>query len=218
MHIHYTQGPDILSDISVDVYTDIISYLNERHSNSEIQIQFGVSDEVINAIRDILRLGLRRCVFCGSLFNPKGRTRANTCGRVHYLPCIDCGVPVEVKESYANYIKAGGRRCSQCRSSQIGLKHRSKSAEERQAIIAKQEATMLGRYGARNALQVPEIKARVDATVRKRYGVQSNISQSKEIQEKIKKNSQQRFGVDHYSNDPEIRQRMVDGMLTKYGV
>ncbi len=217
IHIHYTKGPAVLADVSMETYNEVIKLLAEGYEDNYISQTLDVTQGVIDAIRTVNQLKMKRCAFCGDLFDPKGRTRAITCTAEHYLPCIDCGVPVKVNESYANYMKAGGRRCSVCRGKQIGKTRRELPEEIKKDIVARQEATMIERYGQRNPLQVPEIKARVDKTVKERYGV-DNLSQSAEIQRRIKENSQRRFGVDHYSNAPEIREHMINGMIAKYGV
>ena len=215
--IHYENGPEILQDVSMECYNSVMGCLAQGQEMPAICKQLDLSEEVVEAIKQIVDSKMKRCCFCGKIFNPQGRSRATTCGDVHYLPCVDCGTPVKVNESYANYVKAGGRRCPACRGKQIGTTRKSKSEEEKKAIVAKQEATMLAKYGAKNALQVPEIRERVRQTVKERYGV-DNVSQSAEVQDTIKKNSQDRYGVDHYASSPEVRDRMIAGMISKYGV
>ena len=216
VHIHYEKGPEVLKDTSIEVSNKVISLINEGLSDSAISQEIEVSEDVSLAIRSIYTNKLRRCCFCGIIFDPKG-TKASTCGSEHYLPCIDCGVPLKVKESYNEYMKAGGRRCPACRANQIGATRRNKPKEEKDAIIAKQQSTMIERYGAATPLQVPEIKSKIQATIKDKYGV-DNLSQSAEIQKKIHDNSMSKYGVAHYSNAPEIRQRMKEGMVSKYGV
>ena len=217
MHIHYTKGPEVLADVSREESDAIIKLIDSGADNNLIQSECQCTLGVVEALRYMHSSGLRRCCWCGKFFDPKGHSRAISCSDVHYMPCVGCGVSMRVNESYAEYMKAGGRRCPACRGNQIGLTRRSKSPEERAKIVAKQQATMISKYGAAVPLQVPELKAKIHATVKERYGV-DNVSQSAEIQNRIKENSQKRFGVDHYSNAPEIRQRMIDGMVAKYGV
>lgn len=217
VHIHYEEGPKILSDVSFEKSMQITKLLTESYSNRELAIEFEVSEDVVKEIRDIAYNGLRRCCFCGSLFKSNAPRRITCYKKEHFLPCIDCGVPVKVKESYAMYQKSGGRRCEKCRGRQIGNTRRGKNQEEKKEIIAKQQATMIERYGAATPLQVPEMKAKIQATIKEKYGV-DNLSQSAEIQEKIREHSQEKYGVDHYTNAPEIRQRMIQGMIEKYGV
>lgn len=216
IHIHYDKGPASLADVSVEEFNQICRFIKDGMKDEEILQCTKLSAQAISDIRSIKSSKLRRCCFCGKLFITDSPRKTN-CGDDHYLPCIDCGVPVKVSESYSSYMKAGGRRCKICRGNQIGLTRSSKSKEEKDAIIAKQQKTMIKRYGAATPLQVPEMKARIQDTVKQKYGV-ANLSQSKQIQDKIKRNSQEKYGVDHYSNNPEIRNRMLDGMVAKYGV
>lgn len=157
----------------------------------------------------------RKCVWCGKEFTPRS-PRQTSCGDKHFRPCIDCGKLIEVKESYQNYIKAGGRRCQDCRNKAIGQTRKSKSSEEKNRILEKMRATSRARYGVDNPMQCKEIQERSKEGVRRVYGV-DNLSQSPEIQRRIRENSRKRYGVDHYSQSPEIRQHMIDGMINKYG-
>lgn len=157
----------------------------------------------------------RKCVWCGKMFIPRS-PKQNSCGYKHYRPCVDCGKLIEVKESYQNYIKSGGRRCSECRGKAISRARLSKSDEEKQAMLSKMRATSRARYGVDNPMQCKEIQERSKEAVRRIYGV-DNLSQSPEIQRRIHENSKKKYGVDHYSQDPEIRDRMVAGMVSKYG-
>ena len=217
IHITYTEGPESLKDVSLEESKHIEMLLGEGYSDDYILSESNISEDALKDIKMIRNKGLRRCCFCGSLFTAKASRRIQCYKPEHYLPCVDCGTPVKIKESYANYMNAGGRRCSTCRGKQIGLTRQNKSAEEKAAIVAKQEATMIEKYGFSNALKCPEIKEKVQKTVKEKYGV-DNLSQSAEIQEKIRQNSRDRYGVDHYSCAPEIRDNMRKGMIQKYGV
>lgn len=157
----------------------------------------------------------RKCVWCGKEFIPNS-PKQTSCGDRHFRPCIDCGKLIEVKESYQNYIKAGGRRCPECRNKSIGRTRKSKSPEEKARIQEKMRATSRARYGVDNPMQCSEIQERSKEGVRRVYGVE-NLSQSPEIQRRIRENSRKRYGVDHYSQSPEVRQHMIQGMIDKYG-
>ena len=157
----------------------------------------------------------RKCVWCGKEFMPNS-PKQTSCGDKHFRPCIDCGKLIEVKESYQNYIKAGGRRCPDCRNKAIGQTRKSKSSEEKNRILEKMRATSRARYGVDNPMQCSEIQERSKQGVRRIYGVE-NLSQSPEIQQRIRENSRKRYGVDHYSQSPEIREHMIKGMIDKYG-
>lgn len=216
--IHYTEGPDSLQDVSIELSNNILKMMDESYTDEELSNMFNISVQSIRDLRDIKSKKLRRCCFCGALFDGKGSPRRSVCHKAkHFLPCIDCGELIEVKESYVNYMKAGGRRCSSCRGKQIGETRRNKSPEEKAKIVSKTQSTMIERYGAATPLQVPEMKAKIQATIKDKYGV-DNLSQSKEIQDRIRQNSLSKYGVEHYTNNPTIRKRMIDGMIAKYGV
>lgn len=160
--------------------------------------------------------GERKCIWCGKLFVAHS-AKAQSCGDNHYRPCATCGEPLLVKESYANYLKYGPRNCPDCRKLAISVGHRNRSDADKQLAQLRRESTNLERYGVANPLQRDDIKEKVHQTVKEKYGV-DNLSQSSEIQTKIKENSIAKYGVSHYSNDPTIRQHMIDGMQSKYNV
>lgn len=217
MWVDYSEGPKCLIDVSYETTQAVVELVHEGYGDDHISKEVGVSIEAVEEIRTNYKNKLRRCSFCGCFFKPLSPRQMN-CKKEHFVLCTDCGKRIPVKgDSYGSFVSRGGPRCWDCRGKRIGETRRSKSQEEKDAIVAKQQATMVERYGAPTALQVPEMKVKIQATVKERYGV-DNLSQSAEIQEKIKKNSQERYGVDHYSNAPEIRQKMIDGMVEKYGV
>lgn len=162
----------------------------------------------------------RKCLFCGKLFKPNS-PRQNVCKDSHYSKCPICGKPVLIKESYANYIKNiqehGPRVCKDCRGIKIGESRRNMSYEAKQQMVAKQRATMIERYGQDSPMKVSQFKEKAINTVREKYGVESNISQSPEIQDRIRKNSLQKYGVPHPAMDETNRRNMVQGMIEKYG-
>ena len=157
----------------------------------------------------------RKCVWCGKEFIPNS-PRQTSCGDTHYRPCIDCGKLIEVKESYKNYMKSGGRRCSECRAKAIKQARISKTKEEKQRITEKTRSTCRAKYGVDNPMQCKEIQKRSKETIKKKYGV-DNVSQSAEIQRRIRENSIKRYGVAHYTQSPDIRKHMIEGMIKKYG-
>ena len=53
MHIHYTQGPPILADISKEESDAIIALIDQDVNCEFIQEQFNCSAEVVEALRDI---------------------------------------------------------------------------------------------------------------------------------------------------------------------
>ena len=104
----------------------------------------------------------------------------------------------------------------------------------------KREEAMLKKYGYKNALQVPEIKEKIQATNQKKYGSISpsgnpevrakqketlmknygveNPSLSKEIQDKRKQTFIERFGVDNPLKNPEVKNKATQTIIDRYGV
>lgn len=135
--------------------------------------------------------GNKRCVWCGKEFIAKSPNQTS-CGDKHYLPCPDCGKLVEVKESYQNFIKNGGkpRRCETCRAKAISTAQRNFSEDKRAEIKQKAINTSRARYGTDYAMQSEEIRSKAVEGVRRVYGV-DNVGQSKEIRQKVNKTVQE---------------------------
>lgn len=159
----------------------------------------------------------KKCLFCGEIFIPNS-PKQNICKNEHFSPCPDCGEPVKIKDSYANFMKYGPYRCENCRRIAISEGHKNRTAEQKEKSLEKSKKTFLDKYGVDNPMKSKEIREKALRTNQERYGITTNISQSSEVQQRIRENSQKRYGVDHYSNAPEIREKMMQGMIDKYGV
>ena len=159
--------------------------------------------------------GTKNCVWCGKEFVAKS-PRQESCGDKHYLPCPDCGKLVEVKETYHNFMKNGGkpRRCSACRRKAISESRKSFSEAKKQEIREKSIATTQSRYGVDFAMQSKAIKEKQKATVRDRYGV-DNISQNKEVREKITATVNNRYGG-YTLASPILRSRVINTIENNY--
>ena len=139
--------------------------------------------------------------------------------------CDYCGKP-KLPQKYVNYnsqTKNGTEKCCCLDCAPL-----------------KREEAMLNKYGYKNALQSPEIKAKMQATNLKRYGSVSpsgntsvrekqkktnlerygveNPSQSKEVQDKMKRTFIERYGVENPLLSPEIKQKATQTILERYGV
>ena len=132
----------------------------------------------------------------------------STCSTTLILVSCDyCGKLIEPMRyvDYNRQTKNGTKKC--CCSDCVSLKR---------------EETMLEKYGHRNALQVPEIKEKIQSkkqkkTLMKNYGVE-NPSLSKEIQEKRKQTFIDRYGVENPLLNQEIRWKATQTILDRYGV
>lgn len=107
-------------------------------------------------------------------------------------------------------------------------------------VVLKRNETMFKKYGFKNALQVPEIKEKIQITNQERYGSISpsgnvevrrkqketlmrnygveNPSLSKEIQDKRKQTFIEKYGVENPLLNSEIREKITQTNLSRYGV
>lgn len=161
--------------------------------------------------------GVKTCVWCGKEFIAKS-PRQTSCGDIHYLPCPDCGVLVEVKESYQNFMKNGGkpRRCKDCRAKAISATRMKFSEDKKAAIKEKTIRTCREKYGTDYPMQSDEIQYRAIEGVRTIHGV-DNVSQSALIRQKIDKTVQEKYGG-YTLASPILRQKVEVTNVRKYGV
>lgn len=75
----------------------------------------------------------------------------------------------------------------------------------------KYKETMMGRYGASNSSQVPEMVEKIKATNRAKYGCDWQM-QSKEVQAKLGETMKERYGVEHALQVDEF---LVKSMKTR---
>lgn len=158
--------------------------------------------------------GIKKCVWCGKEFVARS-PRQESCGDVHYRPCIDCGKLIEVKASYHNYIKYGGRRCLECRAKAISKSKKAASNTKKADIRKKSIATSRIKYGTDYPMQSDIIKDRAISTLRKKYGV-TNISQSPEIRAKIDETVGSKYGGYTFAS-PILRKQVDQTMIDLYG-
>lgn len=161
--------------------------------------------------------GEKQCVWCGKTFIANS-PRQTSCGDVHYLPCPDCGTAVEVKETYQNFMKNGGkpRRCSACRAKAISKTHKSFSEEKKDDIKRRTIATTRSKYGTDYAMQSDEIKHKAKQRIQELYGV-DNLGQSPEIRKKVDKTVNEKYGG-YTLASPILRKKVEATNLDKYGV
>lgn len=159
----------------------------------------------------------KNCVWCGKEFIPKS-SRQQACEDDHYFPCPDCGNPVLIKDTYANFMKnsPNGRRCKECRDKAISAARLSYSNDKKLEINNKRKSTCLNKYGVENVMQNSDINKKHKNTVFEKYSV-VNVSQLDFVKDKIKSTSMERYGVDHPSKSNVVRENMRTGMVKKYG-
>lgn len=81
----------------------------------------------------------------------------------------------------------------------------------------KQEESMIEKYGHKAALQVPEIKKKVQTTNQEKYGSNSPTG-NKKVREKQKETMLKKYGVEYPSQSKEIRDKIKATNMERYGV
>ena len=84
-------------------------------------------------------------------------------------------------------------------------------------IRERREATMLKKYGVKNAYAAPEIQAKIASKNIEKYGT-ANASSSDEVKLKRRKTFQKRYGINSPMESSEFRDRLKDSVRTRYGV
>ena len=142
----------------------------------------------------------------------------------HFSTCGCCGGAVK---SWIN--KAGISFNGYCSSECMNKKKREKTVKtnierygvavpaQNEEVKQKIRETNTERYGVPSYLCSGPTRDLANAALREKYGVESNISQSSEIQEKIRERAKRKYGVDHPNQRPEVVQAHKDGMVAKFG-
>lgn len=142
----------------------------------------------------------------------------------HFSTCECCGKAVRSKVSNGNILFRG-----YCSSECLNKKKREKTVKtnierygvavpsQNEGVKQKIRNTNMGRYGVPSYLCAGPTRDLANASLREKYGVESNISQSPEIQEKIRERAKREYGVDHPNQRPEVIQAHKDGMVAKFG-
>jgi hypothetical protein len=94
---------------------------------------------------------------------------------------------------------------------------KNKSIEEKNQISNRRKTTNLIKYGVTTTLLIPAVQEKSKKTLKEKYGVESNISQSTVIREKIKKNCLEKYGVENHQSREDIKQKTKLTNLEKYG-
>lgn len=142
----------------------------------------------------------------------------------HFSTCECCGNAVASRVSNGNILFK-----SYCSTECLNTKKHEKSVKtniERYGVASpaqnkevqqKMRNTSLERYGVPNYLCAGPTRDLAEASLCEKYDVESNISQSSEIQEKIRERAKRDYGVDHPNQRPEVIQAHKDGMVAKFG-
>lgn len=142
----------------------------------------------------------------------------------HFSTCECCGKAVESRISKGNILFRG-----YCSTECLNKKKREKTVKtnierygvavpvQNEEVKRKIRNTNMERYGVPSYLCAGHTRDLANASLREKYGVESNISQSPEIQEKIRERAKREYGVDHPNQRPEVIQAHKDGMVAKFG-
>lgn len=142
----------------------------------------------------------------------------------HFSTCECCGAAIASKISKGNILFRG-----YCSTECLNKTKREKTVKtnierygaavpsQNEEVKQKIRNTNMERYGVPSYLCAGHTRDLANASLREKYGVESNISQSAEIQEKIRERAQREYGVDHPNQRPEVIQAHKDGMVAKFG-
>ena len=132
--------------------------------------------------------------------------------------CDNCGKEVTVR--YADYMKCckrtGSYYCRDCGEIKRLENLRRKCREDKEKINTKRSITFIEKYGADNAMRIPEFKEKQQQTTKDRWGVPI-ISQNPEIQDKIKQTVMIRYGTDNVFKLPEFQEKAKNTNILRYG-
>lgn len=201
-----------------------------------------------------------RCEYCGRPFirgymqNRKGKkffqpTRSVYCkgihsDGIHYSQCLNCGRSISVKLDSGWPNKVGcSRKCTavlqkeSLRRTSL-LRYGTENPMQSQVIKDKTKQTCLDRYGVEYVLQKGAKRDEINAAMRKKFNVESNVSQNPEIRAKITQTFEQRhggytwaseelsnkckqtcierYGTEYYHQSPEGRQRMREIFVQRH--
>lgn len=129
-------------------------------------------------------------------------TLAVSKGLISYTPakCPECGKLISIKMA-----KLGVKYCSNACS--------SKSVDR----VKKYKSTMQERYGVNAPAQCKEIKAKMNATLKAHYGVETSAFESESIRDKAKATLHAKYGVDCSLKNSAVREKIKQTNLAKYG-
>lgn len=129
-------------------------------------------------------------------------TLAVSKGLTSYTPakCPECGKLISIKMA-----KLGVKYCSNACS--------SKSVDR----VKKYKSTMQERYGVNAPAQCKEIKAKMNATLKAHYGVETSAFESESIRDKAKATLHAKYGVDCSLKNSAVREKIKQTNLVKYG-
>ncbi|MCM1235526.1 MAG: hypothetical protein NC489_35955, partial [Ruminococcus flavefaciens] len=144
---------------------------------------------------------------------------------IHYSQCLNCGGAIRVKLDSGWPNKVGcSRKCTavlqkeSLRRTSLS-RYGTENPMQSQVIQDKTKQTCLDRYGVEYVLQKGSKRDEIDAAMRKKFNVESNISQNSEIRAKITKTVEQRHGGYTWASEGlsnKCKQTCIDRYGTEY--
>lgn len=162
---------------------------------------------------------MKKCKFCGKLFQPRSN-RSMYCDGPHIRNCPICGKQYE--ETNNENLKRDPVCCSyQCRAiktAQTSLKrYGCKAPGNNPEARNKAKQTMIKRFGVEYTLQSDELKKKVARCTTEKYGV-DNVSKCESIIQKRHQTNMERYGGMYPFNRPESYAKQHKTIYEKYGV
>ena len=196
-------------------------------------------DIVTNGDWQLMKYAPKKCKECGKEFVPtcgtqlycKGphTTYCKICGKLIEYTCSPREKPKCCSQSCINerkrrtvFEKYGVDNVNQLKSVKDKISQKNSSEEVRN----RRQQTCLERYGVDNVSKSEEVKAKIQATMIDRYG-ESNAMQIQKFKDKYDWDSivnkrcntmMERYGVTYSLDIPEVKQRVRDIHMKKYGV
>lgn len=179
------------------------------------------------------------CEECGKEFIPKCGTQ-RYCSGPHTTSCEVCGKAIEYTCSPREKPKCCSQPCLNERKRRNVFKkygvdnvNQLKSVREKisqknssEEVRERRKQTCIERYGVDNVSKSEEVKGKIKSTFLARYG-KSNAMQIQEFKDKYDWDSiiqkrcntmMERYGVTYSLDVPEVKQRVKDIHIRKYGV
>lgn len=148
------------------------------------------------------------CQYCGKEFHPKKSIQEIYCEGPHFATCEVCGKQFEI----VGRIDSVNKTCSdECRY--ISAKRNT----DMKAMAEHWKATMVEKYGVKNAMYSQEFKDKIKETNKARYGAES-YTQTKEYWNRHEATCLKKYGAKHHWASKEIIEKRAEHVREKYGV
>lgn len=159
------------------------------------------------------------CEICGEEFE-SSVSNQRICNKDHYLICSVCGTRfLAPRWKLLSNSQTCSPECGSILSKRTYQQHYGKDAnpEAHDALIAKQEATMMTRYGTRNAFTNEGKELFVKDKLIEKYGVDHPMK-CKEILERRNETTIARYGSSCSATSQKVKDKSIQTCMERYGV